>query len=483
MPEEGYIYVLAPDGRPLMPTKRHRHMYKLLKRGKARIASHVPFVIQLKYNTPGITQPLFGGTDPGRTNIGNAVVTGDGTVVYKDHVETRNKDIPKLMRERAGFRRASRRGERLARKRLAKKFGTTREFLEGRMLPGYEKPVMLKDIINSEARFNNRKRPAGWVTPTTRQLIQTHVNMVRRICKFLPVTHWALETNRFAFMLMEDGSVKGIDYQNGRLKGFESVNDYVKNIQRGRCACCGSRIAHYHHIKPRSEGGSGRPENIVGLCAPCHEAVHTGKLSLSDIGERKKYGALSVLNQAVPFIYKELEAMFGDGFSACAGYETAALRELYGIEKDHDSDAVCIAAHSLTLTELCDRCHTFSVRQYRRHDRALIKAQRERTYYLDGKAVAKNRRPRFEQKGPALSGLGLTRQETSRLRVKKSTRYYNDHGRLLPGAEFMYGGTRYVMSGQLSGGAYFRAVGNAKTNFPASKVRLSHKNKGLVYTA
>ena len=68
MPEDGYIYVLAPDGRPLMPTKRRRHMYKLLKRGKARIASHVPLIIQLKYDTPGITQPLYGGTDPGRTN-------------------------------------------------------------------------------------------------------------------------------------------------------------------------------------------------------------------------------------------------------------------------------------------------------------------------------------------------------------------------------------------------------------------------------
>ena len=44
-----------------------------------------------------------------------------------------------------------------ARKRLAKKHDTDRDFPDGRLLPGYDEPVMLKDIINTEARFNNRK--------------------------------------------------------------------------------------------------------------------------------------------------------------------------------------------------------------------------------------------------------------------------------------------------------------------------------------
>ena len=166
MPQE-YIYILASDGRPLMPTQRRGHVFKLLRRGKARIAEHVPFTIQLKYETPGVTQPLFGGTDPGRTNIGNAVMTADGVVVYKDKVETRNREVPKLMAKRRTHRQASRRGERLARKRLAKRLGTTMKGLLKRKLPGYgEGTVTVKDIINTEARFNNRKRPKGWVTPT-----------------------------------------------------------------------------------------------------------------------------------------------------------------------------------------------------------------------------------------------------------------------------------------------------------------------------
>ena len=165
-----YIYVQASDGTPLMPTKRKHHIQKLLKHGKARVVEHVPFVIRLKYNGPKNVQPLYGGTDPGRTNIGNSVMMSDGTVVYKDHVTTRNREIAKLMSERRTHRQASRRGERLARKRLAKRLGTTMEHFMERKLPGYGKPVKVKDIINTEARFNNRKRPAGWITPSVRQL-------------------------------------------------------------------------------------------------------------------------------------------------------------------------------------------------------------------------------------------------------------------------------------------------------------------------
>ena len=389
MPAE-YIYVLARDKSPLMPTARYGHVQKLLRKGKARVAMHRPFTIQLKYDTPGITQPLYGGTDPGRTNPGNAVAAEDGTVVYKDHVTTRNRDIPKFMRERAEHRSASRRGERLRRKRRAKKNGTTKEFPEGRKLPGCEKPVPVKDITNTEARFCNRKRPEGWLTPTARHLVRTHVNQIRNIMKILPVTHWTLEVNRFAFMLMEDGTVRGVDFQNGRMKGYDGVEDYISALQDGKCACCGKPIEQFHHIVPRHEGGSDRPENIIGLCGECHEDVHTNGRSLTAYGEKKKYAALSVLNQAIPFMCSELEEMFGDRFTTCTGYETKAVRELYGVDKTHDNDAVCIAAYTLNPDRIDNNTGVYEVRQFRRHDRAVVNNMRERTYYLNGKPVAKS---------------------------------------------------------------------------------------------
>ena len=485
---ETYTYVQASDGTPLMPTKRFNHAQKLLKRGKARVVEHVPFVIRLRYAGPKNVQPLFGGTDPGRDNIGNAVVDGKGTVVYKDHVTTRNREIPKFMAERRTHRQASRRGERLARKRLARRLGTTMKLIMERKLPGYgEGVVQVKDIINTEARFNNRERPARWITPSVRQLIQTHVNMVRRIRKFLPVDTWTLEINRFAFMRLDDGSVVGTDFQNGKLRGYKDEDDYVFHLQDGKCLCCGKeKIDHYHHIVPRSRGGSDRWYNKAGLCKRCHSMVHRREISLSAEGKRKRYAGISVLNQAVPYIAVKLKKLMPH-FDTCTGKDTHDIRELFDIAKDHDNDAVCIAAYGAPASEILDCVHTYEVRQFRRHDRTLIRIQRERTYYMEDpvtgklKAVAKNRKPRFEQNGPALADLALTRQDISRLTVKKSTRYYNTAGRLMPGAEFFYDGERHIMTGQLTRGKYFRTAGHGTRNYPAANCHIRQENRGLVY--
>ena len=487
----GYIYVLSRDGSPLMPTLRRHHVEKLLRRGKARVVEHVPFVIQLMYDSPRVTQPLYGGTDPGRTNIGNAVMDGRGTVVYKDHVTTRNKEIARLMSLRRQHRQASRRGERLDRKRLAKRLGTTMKAVLERVLPGCDGPVRVKDIINTEARFNNRSRPKGWVTPSVKQLIRTHVDMVRRIRKYLPVDHWTLELNRFAFMQLDDGSVYGTDFQNGKLRGYRDVKDYIWYLQEGKCLCCQKAgIEHYHHILPRHKGGSDRWYNLAGLCTSCHDKVHRGEISLKAEGTRRRYAGTSILNQAVPGILKGLEEMF-PSVDTCTGRETAAVRELLSTGKTHADDAVCIAAYGAPVSGVTDKVHAFEVRQFRRHDRALIKSQRERTYQVQtgfnkqGKpkytTIAKNRKPRYEQQGPALSQLGLSRQQISVLHIVKSKRLMNDPARVLPGAEFFYGGQRYIKSGQSNGGEYFRAVGYGEKNFRADRCTVVKKNRGLVY--
>ena len=472
-----YVYVQASDGTPLMPTKRKHHVQKLLKRGKAVVVEHVPFVVRLKYKGPKNVQPLYGGTDPGRANVGNSVMMSDGTVVYKDHVETRNREVAKLMTGRRGFRQASRRGERLAKKRLAKRLGTTTKRLLERVLPGCEKPVKVKDIINTEARFNNRRRPAGWITPSVRQLIRTHVNMIRRIRKFLPVDTWTLEINKFAFMKLDDGSVVGTDFQNGKLRGYKDDDDYVFHLQNGRCGR--ERIDHYHHIVPKSRGGSDRWYNKAGLCDGCHDGVHKGKIDLSVIGEKKRYAGTSVLNQAVPYIAETLRNEVSH-FDTCTGKDTHDIRELFGIMKDHDNDAVCIAAYGAPVSKINDTVRTYEVKQCRRHDRARIRSQRERTYCVQN-GYTKTGKPRYKAVAKNRRDMGYTRQQVSVLHVKKSRRYYNDTGRDLPGMEFFYNGKRYVKSGQSNGGIYLRAEGQGKTNFTASECRIVKKNRGLVY--
>ena len=50
-----------------------------------------------------------------------------------------------------------------------------------RHLPGCEKEVLCIGIKNKEAKFNNRTKPEGWLTPTANQLLQTHINLVSKV--------------------------------------------------------------------------------------------------------------------------------------------------------------------------------------------------------------------------------------------------------------------------------------------------------------
>lgn len=215
------VYVLNKDGKPLMPTTRGGHVRHLLKEQKARVVRAKPFTIQLLYETNDVVQPLYLGIDPGRTNIGVAVVKANGTAVFTAHLETRNKEVPKLMQDRKKARRARRtNGRRCRRQRRAKANGTiskkcvkqdtaqsknpskrAKEIgIIKRRLPGYKKDVLCIGIKNKEAKYTNRTRPEGWLTPTANQLLQTHINLVRKIQKFLPISDVVLEVNKFAFM-------------------------------------------------------------------------------------------------------------------------------------------------------------------------------------------------------------------------------------------------------------------------------------------
>ena len=501
IPEEEPILVLNKDGKPLMPTCRHAHAQRLLDKGKAYLMSTTPWAIRLKYQIENPkTQPITIGIDPGRQNIGVGVAANDThLVIHRAKLETDNEQVTRHMTDRRQHRQAIRHGERLRRKRRAKANHQQNQQItrdNGRMLASCEEMIPVKDIINTEARFSNRKRPEGWLTPTANNLVQSHISLVKRIMRLVPVTDCCLELNKFAFMRMEDGTVRGVDFRNGRMRGFASMHEYVSCLQGGVCHMpgCQAPIEHYHHVLPRSKGGSDRPENIVGLCEDCHRRVHLGELRVIGLeGERKPFAAVSVLNQAIPSIYRELVNLFGEGHvRMCSGYETKLARERLGLGKDHDVDGLAIIAACMGWGELrgAGSCHCCSVRRFRRHDRARVQTQRERTYRLDGRIVAKNRKPRFEQPKScsALSEAGLSRGEVSQLRVTPSKRSYNDLGRVMPGAVFEVEGHGVcVMTGQQNNGT--RYFFNGQVIFPDGKTRsiaagrcrqLAH-NRGVTY--
>lgn len=483
------VYVLSKAGKPLMPTTRCGHVRHLLKQKKAKVVATKPFTVQLLYDCPEGVQSLVLGIDPGRTNIGVAVVKEDGEPVFSAEVRTRNKEIPKLMTNRKAFRQAHRRlARRKVRQRRAKKAGTV---VPGgsimRTLPGCEESIKCKLIRNKEARFNNRKRPTGWLTPTANQLLLTHLNVVKKVQTILPVSDIVLELNRFAFMAMDNPNIRRWEYQKGPLHGFGSVEAAVSASQDGHCIFCKNPIEHYHHVVPVSKGGSNTMENRVGVCEKHHELVHTDavwreKLAKKKNGVNKKYHALSVLNQIIPHLERELAAFPGHCF-VTEGQSTKAFRDANGVEKTHHSDAYCIACSILPAAKIAVPEQMFEIRQYRRHDRqAAHQAMLDRKYYLDGKLVATNRHKATEQYSDSLEDFVAKGGEVSRLVVKEHKPVYKRQDRWMPGSIVSFNGAVSVLDhsmGVYKGkpNYYFNTEGE---RFHSSKCVLLAHPAGLV---
>lgn len=508
------VYVLNKDGKPLMPTTRCGHIRHLLKEKKARVVRTNPFTIKLVYETDDVVQPLYLGIDPGRTNIGVAVVKVDGTAVFTAHLETRNKEIPKLMAKRKEHRQGRRHYRRCKRQRRAAAHGTLskkckkQDTAQGgniskraqtigvfeRNLPGCEKSVLCIGIKNKEARFNNRVRPARWLTPTANQLLLTHVNFVKKICKFLPISDVVLEINKFAFMALDNPNIQKWQYQQGPLYQKGSLENAVSEQQDHHCLFCEKTIEHYHHVILRSENGSDTIANIVGLCAEHHDLIHKDdklkeELAKKKQGLNKKYGALSVLNQIIPALTYELGSRFQGHFYVTTGKSTYDYRAAHSVSKDHWLDAYCIACSVLPdgcFDNTINSRVPYELKQFRRHDRQVCQQQNvKRKYYLDKKLVATNRHKAIKQETDSLEEYRNNGGTTDKLVVKEHKPTNKRLNRILPGALMAANGKLNVMvaSRGLHNGIPDNYVFDNNSKAKPSKCTLINKNKGIVFVS
>ena len=487
------IYILNQDKKPLMPTTRCGHIRWLLKNEKAKVVNTRPFTVQLLYESKNNTQDIILGIDPGRTNIGVCAIASSGDPLLAANVETRNKEIPKLMAERKAYRQKHRsKSRRCARQRRAKKNNTTVQNGQmSRILPNIEKPIICNYIRNKESRFCNRKRPKGWLTPTANQLLQTHLNIVNKICKFLPISKVCLEINKFAFMKLDDFTVYGEMFQNGPLKGYDGVKDAVNALQNGKCLLCDEPIAHYHHIVPRHKCGSEIVGNRCGLCEYHHHKVHTDsnceKLLQEKIqGLQKQYDALGVLNQIMPKLVSELEVKYLNNVCLTTGKITSNFRKQHNLYKDHFLDAYCIACSVIDMAKISQPQETWQIKQYRRHDRRACNQEMiDRKYFLNGQLVATNRHKRFEQKTNSLEEYLQLNGETSRLVVPTHLPIYQRFERISRGSLFMANQSLKILNG--SSGLhnhkpdYYCFVDGTKAT--PRKCKLLLHNMGLIFVS
>lgn len=312
------VYVLSYAGQALMPTENHAKVRVLLKARKARVIKRCPFTIQLLYKSTTYTQNVTLGIDVGSKHIGLSATTED-KVLYESDVVLRN-DITDLLSARRALRHARRNRKTRYRK----------------------------------ARFDNRVhgKNNGWLAPSIREKINSHITVTDKVCKLLPITNVVVEVAAFDIQKIKDPDINGIDYQQGEQLGFWNVREYVLFRDGHECQCCHGKskdpVLNVHHIESRRTGGNA-PNNLITLCETCHKGYHRGIVTLPKTihrGMRFKDAAfMGIMRWGFYNRLKELYATKGIPVTLTYGYITKNTRIEYGLSKEHFVDARCISGH------------------------------------------------------------------------------------------------------------------------------------------
>ena len=330
------VYVLSKEGKPLMPTKRFGKVRRLLKSGQATVVKRTPFTIQLTYNSETYVQSISLGIDAGTKHIGVSATT-EKEVLFEAEIALRN-DIVDLLATRRSYR-SSRRNRK------------TR----------YRK-----------ARFDNRKKPKGWLAPSVQNKVDAHTKVVKLAKSILPIANTTVEVAQFDIQKIKNPNIEGVDYQKGEQLGFWNVREYIFFRDKHTCQYCKGKskdkILNVHHIRSRKTHGD-RPNNLITLCETCHKKIHTEGIenyfSPKDKGFRHE-GQMTVMRW---FIFNKLKEIFPEA-KLIYGYITKNTRIANGLEKSHMVDARCISGNPLAKPN----SETFFIKQTRKNNRQLHKA-------------------------------------------------------------------------------------------------------------
>ena len=350
------VYVINKNGQPLMPTENHAKVRVLLKSGKAKVVKKCPFTIQLLYDSTNHTQKVTLGVDSGSRHIGISATTKD-KVLFEADVELLN-DIVDLLSTRRELRH-SRRNRKIR----------------------YRKP-----------RFDNRKRKDGWLVPSVQQKVDSHLTMIEKVRKILPISDIVAEVASFDIQKIKNPSIRGAEYQQGEQLDFWNVREYVLFRDGHTCQCCKGKskdkILNVHHIESRKTGGDA-PNNLITLCETCHTGYHKGTVKLPKTIHRgmsfRDATFMGIMRWA---FYNKLKEIYPN-VSLTYGYITKHTRIENDLPKDHYIDARCISGNPKAVSS----GEVFYYKKVRCHNRQIHKAK-----ILKGGIKKRNQAP-YEVKG------------------------------------------------------------------------------------
>src|SRR4051794_15214573 len=227
------VFVVDKHKKPLMPCSEKRARL-LLERKRAVVHRRYPFTIRIKDRTVEdcTVQDVRLKIDPGAQTTGVALVreAEDGQhVLHLSEITHRSRAIRKRMQQRAAFRR---------RRRSA-------------------------HLHYRARRFDNRRRPKSWLPPSLQSRVDGTAAWVRRYRRLAPITAISVEHVRFDMQAMQQPGIRGVQYQQGTLAGYE-VREYLLEKWQRRCTYCGAQGVplNVEHIQPRARGGGDRVSNL-----------------------------------------------------------------------------------------------------------------------------------------------------------------------------------------------------------------------------
>ena len=236
------VPVLSSDGIPLMPCHPARAR-KLLDKGRAKPHHYRGiFAIKLTDRTrdQSEVQNISLNIDPGSDTSGFAAVTdnedGQRTVLTAVELKHQAKATKKTLHDRASKRQARR-----------------------------------HRLRHRTPRFDNRRKPKGWLPPSIQTLRQDTLRVVNTLRKLMPVSSISIEANKFDTQLMMDPDIKGKEYQRGtvvKMVDFSYIltsatpeGAVIAAPPPQQCKAAPPGILTREH---RSDPSSGRSPNRIG---------------------------------------------------------------------------------------------------------------------------------------------------------------------------------------------------------------------------
>lgn len=261
---------------------------KLLEKKRAVVHKMYPFTIRIKDIDARnfINKEYKLKIDPGSKFTGLSIVDNDNNVYFLAELEHKGQIVKSNLETRAGARRNRRQRE-------------TR----------YRRCKWINHYVKKGSKYKAESpRKDGWLPPSIESIENNIINFIKKYSKLINITKVSIENVRFDMQLLDNPDIKGIEYQQGELFGYE-VKEYLLNKYGNSCQYCQGAskdtILEVEHMISKANGGSNSLKNLNISCRKCNQ--DKGSLNLDDWLIKLKKSKSKLSQERVKCIEKILD--------------------------------------------------------------------------------------------------------------------------------------------------------------------------------